>query len=42
VDAAGAARANVERAEEFNALVLDFLAGVSGSAEAPAPASTGP
>ena len=32
---------NVERAEDFNALVLDFLAGVSGSAEAPAPAPTG-
>ena len=32
---------NVERAEEFNALVLDFLAGVSGSAEASAPAPTG-
>jgi 3-oxoadipate enol-lactonase len=32
---------NVERAEEFNALVLEFLAGVSGSAQAPAPASTG-
>jgi len=30
---------NVERAEEFNALVLEFLAGVSGSAEAPARAS---
>jgi 3-oxoadipate enol-lactonase len=29
---------NVERAEEFNALVLEFLS----SAEAPAPASTGP
>ena len=32
---------NVERAEEFNALVLDFLAGVGGSAQAPTPASTG-
>jgi pimeloyl-ACP methyl ester carboxylesterase len=33
---------NVERAEEFNALVVEFLAGVSsGSAEAPAAASTG-
>jgi len=32
---------NVERAEEFNALVLEFLAGVSASAQAPAPASTG-
>jgi pimeloyl-ACP methyl ester carboxylesterase len=28
---------NVERAEEFNALVAEFVAGV-GSAEAPAPA----
>ena len=32
---------NVERAEEFNALVLAFLAGVSRIAQAPAPASTG-
>jgi hypothetical protein len=31
----------VERAEELNALVLDFLAGVGGSAEEPTPASTG-
>jgi 3-oxoadipate enol-lactonase len=32
---------NVERAEELNQLVTDFLDGVSGSEQAPAPASTG-
>jgi 3-oxoadipate enol-lactonase len=31
---------NLERAEEFNALVVDFIAAQSGSVGAPAPAST--